>query len=183
MLVAQFRDDDIATLAKGLEGLPRMLQRKTLKPPLKHAFRLVQRRAKSSAPRLSPRHPMATSGQRIPGLMRRKIGLWYSKIQQSRGNVGVFVKVRTTRDFRNNMSFSPFPKKLRRTKRHGWQPVVYRPKDPFYYKFVEAGTRKIRARKFLGGALASQGQAALKTFLTEAVPAIRQLRAVNTKRA
>jgi HK97 gp10 family phage protein len=54
------------------------------------------------------------------------------------------------------------------------------PHDPFYWRFVEFGTKKMAGRPFLAPAAKSKGDAAIATFLREVVPQIQKLNRKDT---
>ena len=49
------------------------------------------------------------------------------------------------------------------------------PNDPFYWRFQEFGTTKMKARPFLSPAAESKGNEAIKTFMNSVIPQIEKL--------
>lgn len=131
-------------LKSQLTALTRTLRRRVLRNALAAGAREVRTEARRLA-------PVLTVGQarrvpyRTPGTVRRAISVRTSKRDTRAGNVGVFVNVR------------PAKSALRGAKK---------PTDPFYWRFLEFGTRFMRARPFLQPAADKLPQA-LTVFQSE----------------
>lgn len=138
----------INDLKAALAAIPIKLRKKILLGALRKAARVVSRDAKTLAPVLQ-----APIKYRTKGLVRRKISVRTSKIARKAGDVGVFINVR------------PAPKGSRGAKN---------PADPFYWRFLEFGTKKMTARPFLTKA-ADKLPEALKVFESEVGPQIQKL--------
>lgn len=138
----------IDELKRALAELPGKLRRKVLVKALRAGAKEVQKAARVAVPVLS-----APSPYRTKGLLKRKISVRVSKESRRAGDVGVFVNVR------------PAAKGQRGAKSK---------LDPYYWRFVEFGTKKMTARPFMQPAAEALPQA-LAAFEREAVPAIEAL--------
>lgn len=118
-------------LRAALMGIVPKLRRRALRNALAAGAREVRNASRKAAPVISPRHPMAKSGQRRPGTMRDAISVRTSKIASRQGDVGVFVNVRPAK---------------------GAARGAKNPKDPFYWRWLEFG-RQGRAGRALAGRL------------------------------
>ena len=143
----------IDELKKALAALPGKLRRKVLVKALRAGAKEVQKAARVAVPVLS-----APSPYRTKGLLKRKIGVRVSKESRRAGDVGVFINVKPAASGQRGAN-----SKL----------------DPYYWRFVEFGTKKMTARPFMQPA-ADALPAALAAFEREAVPAIE---ALNTRGA
>lgn len=134
-----------------LSELPKVMRARVLRNALAAGAREVRDTAKRNAPVLSLGGAMKAP-YRKPGTVRDAIRVRTSKADRRAGNVGVFVNVR------------PLPgNKYTRTTRQtlfrgtvkGWalktrsQRGAKNPNDPFYWRFLEFGTKKMAARPFL----------------------------------
>lgn len=102
-------------LKQALGELPRTLRRKVLMKALRAAAKVVLVAARQSAPVLKDSLP---NEYRKRGTLRRRLTIRTSKVARSQGNVGVFVNVKPLRP-------------------GGTQ----NPNDPYYWRFVEFGTK------------------------------------------
>lgn len=127
--------DAIATL----KGLPDKLRKRALRNALAAGARLVRDVAKTKAPILSASDPAVLKGWRKPGTLRRAIVVRTSKQARRQGNVGVFVNVRPAKGAKFKGG-----KQVKASQRGAKSP-----NDPFYWRFVEFGTRRAAERKFL----------------------------------
>jgi HK97 gp10 family phage protein len=138
-------------LKRKLEQIPKALRRSVLRNALAAGAREVRDTAKRAAPVLN----LGTSLQapyRKPGTVRDAIRVRTSKADRKAGNVGVFVNVRP-------LPGNKFKRDTRQTFFRGkvktWRLVkksergATNPNDPFYWRFLEFGTRKMAARPFL----------------------------------
>jgi HK97 gp10 family phage protein len=141
---------------RALNELADDMRRKVVLGALRDAGKPISQAAK----RLAPVLKMPTS-RRVPGTMRRAIGVFKSKIYKAaNGALGVYIKVRASKAQRRRSPVSG---------------------DPFYYRFVEAGHRPrpakntaarrrraatafVKAYPFLGPAFRQEGQNALRIF-------------------
>lgn len=124
-------------LAAKLREIPKAMRTRVLRNALAAGGRLVRDAAKANAPVLQ-----GTAPYRTPGLLKKSIVVRTSKRDRRSGDVGVFVSVR------------PAKRGQRGAKS---------PNDPFYWRFVNFGTKKMAARPFLTNA-AARLPAALAVF-------------------
>lgn len=127
-------------LKRALQELSADLRRRVVRGALRDAAKPIQLAARAQAPVLH-----GTSAYRLPGTVRDSIVVRASKLRKAlRGELGVYVKPRHRGLGGKSSSKNPF--------------------DPFYYRFLEMGTNKMRARPFLGPAFAAHKDAALTLF-------------------
>ena len=138
----------IDELKRALAALPSKIRRKALTKALRAGARVVQKSARVAVPVLA-----TPNAYRTKGLLKRKISVRVSKESRRNGDVGVFVNIK------------PAPKGQRGAKSK---------LDPFYWRFVQFGTKKMTARPFMEAG-AEALPAALAAFEREAVPAIEAL--------
>lgn len=155
------RLEGVEELVRALKAAPGKIRRRAVRQALRKAGAVIRSDAKARAPVLMVRTPFRT-----PGTVKRRISVRPSKFARQAGDEGVFVGVKPLRGSAD-------------TRRYG-KAGARNPNDPFYWRFLEFGTRKMRARPFLGPAASSKGQDAIRIFLRESLPAIQKL---NTKGA
>lgn len=146
------RVSGIPDLRAALEGIAPKLRRRALRNALAAGARVVRDAARRQAPVLR------VSGQlkaptRKPGTVRDAISVRTSKAARKAGDVGVFVNVR------------PAKGAARGAKSRN---------DPFYWRFLEFGTRKMASRQFLRPAADKLGEA-LRVFVAKIGPQIQKL--------
>lgn len=147
-----------------LRELPRQLRVGALRKGLRAAGNVIKQEARGLAPVLGGSESSASRGRlarrsivrnRIPGLVRDSISVRGSRLARKRGDLGVYVTVR----------------RLTRAQVSAGKAAGYgigkNPRDPFYFKFLEMGTRKMAARSFLGPALKSKSAEATEVFSSE----------------
>lgn len=139
----------VADLRRELAALPNKLRVRAVRNALAEGARLVRNAARSAAPVLSIGDPAVQAGRRKPGTVRKAISVRTSKLARRRGDVGVFVNVRPAK---------------------AGQRGARSPNDPFYFRFINWGTKYIRPFKFLEKG-AEQLPAALAVFVSK-LPAI-----------
>lgn len=150
----------IPELKRALRGLSADMRRKVIRSALRKGAAVIQERAKALAPVLSKPAPF-----RRPGTVRKRITVRASKFARQAGNVGVFINVRPIRG-------------SAQVRRYG-RASAHNPNDPFYWRFLEFGTKKMAARPFLAPAAVGTFARAVAVFAKEAGPAIQKL---NDKR-
>ena len=150
------RLDGVDELIRALKSAPDKIRRRAVRQALRKAGAVIRSDAKARAPVLMVRTPF-----RAPGTVKRRISVRPSKFARQAGDEGVFVGVKP---LRGNTD----------TRRYG-KAGAKNPNDPFYWRFLEFGTQKMRARPFLGPAAKSKGQDAIRLFLRESLPAIEKL--------
>jgi HK97 gp10 family phage protein len=135
---------------RALAEMPRKLRFGALRKGLRAAGRVIQAEARRNAPVLQ-----SATKYRIRGLVRRSITVRASRLARRRGDVGVYVTVRRLTG-----------KQIAAGKAAGFA-AGRNPRDPFYFRFLEQGTRKMAARPFLGPALQTKGEEATQAFSNE----------------
>jgi HK97 gp10 family phage protein len=171
----------IPELRAELMAIPAKLRKRALRNALAAGARLVQATARLRAPVLKLSTYSGASafrrGVRKPGTLRKAISVRTSKISSRRGDVGVFVNVRPAKGdtFKTvRSSFLGIKTKTRVRVKRGKR-GAQSPNDPYYWRFLEFGTKKMTARPFLGPAAKSKGEEAVRMFLRESLPAIEKL--------
>lgn len=124
----------LAEYKAALAAFPDKLARRVLRNALAAGARQVRDDAKSRAPVLR-----APSPYRRPGTLRDAIKVRTSKRDRSAGNVGVFVNVKPAK---------------------GGARGAKSPVDPYYWRWVEFGSRRSAARPFLSAASGRLGAVA-----------------------
>ena len=141
-------------LKRALEQVPDKLKRKGLLKGLRLAGNIVRDAARRGAPLLQEPTPY-----RKRGTVRRAIVVRTSKFARRAGDLGVFVGVR--------------PLRGARTKKLG-AAGAKNPNDPFYWQFLEFGTKKMAKRPMLAVGAGKLEQAA-DVVIREATSAINQI--------
>lgn len=148
-------------LATKLRAIPVAMRKKVIRNALAAGGRLVRDVARAHAPVLSVPVPYRTAGT-----VRKAISVRTSKIARRAGDIGVFVNVRPAKgakyatSTRKVLGVRVRSTRLVRASQRG----ARSPHDPFYWRFLEFGTQKMRARSFL---------AAGARQLSAALPVIR----------
>lgn len=131
-----------------LREIPAALRKRVLRNALAAGGRLVRNEAQRSAPVLAN---AAAAPYRTPGTVKRAIAVRTSKIARRAGNVGVFINVKPApgAKFKTRTTKLLGLKVKTRTKVRDSQRGAKSKTDPFYWRFLEFGTAKMRARPFL----------------------------------
>lgn len=153
--------EGIEELKRSLAGATSKIRTKAVRGALRKAGQVISKEAKQNAPVLS-----APTKTRKPGTVKQAIAVRNSKFARQAGNEGVFVGVRPLRGSRQ--------KKLGKA-------GAKNPNDPFYWRFVEFGTKKMKARPYLSPAADNKGNEAIKTFMDSVIPQIEKLNAKASK--
>jgi hypothetical protein len=190
------------TLVAGLKGFRRSLQQKYLRPHLFSAMDLLERAIKYKAAVLNIKKRggrwMYENDARKRGLMKRSVKTQWSKLDASRGNAGVWTTVtrpsgkgagvrarrKMTKQQRALLVSNRRKGGFGLIKRDGSRGAIYWPNDPFYFKFLEKGTKFIPRDdyNFIGRyAYGLQGEITLRTFVRRAADGISKLTAEKTK--
>lgn len=173
----QVKIDGLDELRANLRALPAKLRKRALRNALAAGARLVRDAARARAPVLSSSAKAVQQGFRSSGLVRKSIVVRTSKASTRAGDVGVFVNVRPAKGakFRTVTRRAFGLVKVRtRTQTRASSRGAKSPTDPFYWRFLEFGTKRARQFKFLGGAV-SQLSAALAKFKATLAPQIARL--------
>jgi HK97 gp10 family phage protein len=121
------RIDGLDEFKRKLSEVPKAMRKRVLRNALAAGAREVRDVAKRNAPVLT----LGTSLKapyRKPGTVKQAIRVRTSKADRRAGDVGVFVNVRPAK---------------------AGQRGAKNPNDPFYWRFLEFGTKKMPARPFL----------------------------------
>ena len=158
----------IDQLKRALSALPEKLRKKVMVKALRAGARVVLAEARSLVPVLKAPAPYRTAG-----LLKKRLTVRTSKEARQQGNVGVFVNVRPA-DGAKYKSLGKVGGVRIRLKKKDSKRGAKSPLDPYYWRFVEFGTKKMTARPFLQPAAGKLDQA-LSAFEREAIPAIEAL--------
>lgn len=148
MAEVSVRVEGLDRLERAIDELTLDMSRRVVRGALRDAARPIVRGAQARAPVLARAHPY-----RVPGTIRRNIAVFTSKQARRQGLVGVYIRVRRLKAG----AVSAFK---RATGRRGAQ----NPFDPFYWWFLEFGTKRIAPRRYLSGAFESARTQALDIF-------------------
>ena len=141
-------------LKRALDQVPDKLKKKGLLKALRLAGNVVRDAARRAAPLLQTPAPY-----RKKGTVRRAIVVRTSKTAKKEGAIGVFIGVRALRGARTRTLGASGPKN---------------PNDPFYWRYLEFGTKKMSKRPFLAVG-ATKLEQATEVFMREATAAVNQL--------
>ena len=147
--------EGVDALNKALAEATKQIRTKAVRSALRKAGQVISKEAKQAAPVLS-----APTKTRKPGTVKKAIAVRASKFARQAGNEGVFINVRPLRGSRQKTLGKAGAKN---------------PNDPFYWRFLEFGTVKMKARPFLSPAAESKGNEAIKTFMDSVIPQIEKL--------
>jgi HK97 gp10 family phage protein len=157
----KFTVKGIADLKAALLGLAPNLRRRALRNALAAGGRVFAADAKRRAPVLAA--PVLRNGVviRKPGTVRQAIRVRTSRNARSKGDVGVFVNVAPAKGarFRTIKGGAALGLLNRRVQTRKNQRGAQSPNDPFYWRWLEFGTKKMSARPFLRPAIGRQGDA------------------------
>lgn len=134
------------------------IRTRAVRSALREAGKVIQAAARAAAPVLK-----VPSKTRTPGTVKRNVVVRASKFARAAGDEGVYINVRGIRG-------------RARVKKLG-KGGAKNPNDPYYWRFLEFGTRKMAARPFLRPSAASKGQEAIAKFMQSVVPQIEKLNA------
>jgi len=197
------RNLQIDAEVRGREALSRelslfagRLRRSVLQKPLRDSMPMLRSTIAGVAPVLDKNKRgsawMLKRGARKRGLVSRSVKVLPSSLQRKRGNVGVWLTVTrpkgggTSTGVLAGTKVKKFKPRDPRgkgkfvfLKKDGKASAVYRPNDPFYFKFLERGTKHIPAEKyqFIGRiAQGPMGDNTLRIATRKSIEAIQQLR-------
>lgn len=140
--------EGLKRLEQAIDELTVDMSRRVVRAALRDAAQPIVRGARTRAPVLRTPHPY-----RVPGTVRRNIGVFNSKDARRQGMVGVYIRVR-------RLSKGAVTAFKRATGHKG----ARNPFDPFYWWFLEFGTKRIAPRKYLSSAFHSARTQALEVF-------------------
>lgn len=166
----------IPDLREALRGIVPKLRVRALRNALAAGARVVQKAARSATPSIDASAQAVRRGIRKPGTVRQAISVRTSKAARAEGNVGVFVNVRPAKGakFKTTRATILGVKFKHRRQVAASQRGARSPNDPFYWRFLEFGTRHNRAFGFLQKGAAALPQA-LQVFIAKIGPAIERL--------
>lgn len=151
--------EGVAELKTALADAATKIRTKAVRGALREAAKVIQTAARATAPILK-----VPTKYRIAGTVRKNILVRASKFARQNGDEGVFINVR------------PIGSSAARVRKLG-KGGAKNPNDPFYWRFLEFGTRKMAARPFLRAAADSKGTEAIAKFMSSVVPQIEKLNA------
>ena len=162
--------DGLERLKIAFSGIPDKLRRKVLLSALRKGAAVVRKAARAATPELAKPTPYRTKG-----LLKKRLMVRVSRASKAAGHVGVFVNIRPaegTQYVKHNLLGVKY-KTIKRESQRG----ARSPNDPFYWRFVNFGTKKgnkLPATNFLEAGAAVLPQA-LEIFEREIGPAIQKL--------
>ena len=131
-------------LNRAIKELAADLRRKVVRAALRDAAKPIQRAAVANAPVLKNPHPY-----RLPGTVRQSIKIKSSKVFNGQdGEIGVFVSVGKRKGL-------------------GGKASARNPFDPFYWRFLEFGTKHLSAQRFMARAFETNSGQAIDIFKTK----------------
>lgn len=141
-------------LLQGLSALPFELGKGAIYAALGGAGAVVRKQAIANAPQISGNDPAVLAGRRKPGTLKRAIRVSRSKINKGQAGLWeVIVRVKPLKK-RQRIKFK------QATGRQGRD----NPDDPFYWWWVEFGTRNRKATPFLRPAFNETKDAQLRVM-------------------
>lgn len=174
-------DNNFSVHVSGLEDLkavladiPRQLRKKVILAALRKAARIPLQKARELVPVLSSSYS-AKAPYRTPGLLKKRLMVRTSRTSRQAGNIGVFINVKPAQGAKYKTERNSFlgVKWSNRSKVKDSQRGAKSKLDPFYWRFVEFGTKKMQKRSFLADAGKTLDKA-LQVFMAEVIPAIER---------
>lgn len=156
-------------LKSALTGLPDKLRRKVLLNALRKGAALVRKAARAATPELAQSTPYRTKG-----LLKKRLMVRVSRASKAAGNVGVFVNIKPAEGakyVKHNLLGVKYKTVKRASQRGARSPL-----DPYYWRFVNFGTKKrnrLPAARFMEAGAAALPQA-LEVFEAAVGPAIQK---------
>lgn len=172
--------EGVEELKRALAGAAKTIRTRAVRNSLRAAGRVIQSAAKAAAPVIP-----APTKTRTPGTVKKAISVRASKFARQAGEEGVFIGVRPLRGSRQ--------------KKFG-KAGAANPNDPYYWRFVEFGTKAheikarpgkflawggkfarlvkhpgIKGRRFLTATATDKGQEAIAMFMQSVIPQIEKL--------
>lgn len=168
-------------LRAALLGIAPKLRKRALRNALAAGARIIRTAAVSEARKHNLAAPIRNSAGQVirkPGTVANAIAVRTSKRDSKGGDIGVFVNVRPAA----GAKFKTVPstralgliKTKTRVKTRESKRGAKSPDDPFYWRFLEFGTKKQSAAGFLQKAARLTGQA-LEVFKAKIGPQIQRL--------
>jgi HK97 gp10 family phage protein len=166
--------EGLADLRQALSDIPVQLRKKVLLGALRKAARVPLLAARQLVPVLDSaavsRYP-----NRTPGLLKKRLTVRTSKASRAAGNIGVFINIKPAAGakYKTSKGSDLLGSYTKRTKTKDSQRGAKSRNDPYYWRWVEFGTKKMRAQPFLKPAGESLPQA-LSVFMAEVIPQINK---------
>lgn len=148
--------EGIDELKRALADAAATIRKKAVRGALREAGKVIQAAAKANAPMLKLPAP-----HRKAGTVKKNIMVRASKFARRAGDEGVYINVRGIRGAARIAKFGKASAKNQN--------------DPFYWRFLELGTKKMAAQPFLRPAAESKGQEAIAVFMKSVIPQIQKL--------
>ena len=161
------RIDGLEDMKRALNDVPVQLRKKVILSALRKAARVPLLAARQAVPELTTPSPYRTKG-----LLKSRLMVRTSKAARSAGNLGVFVNIKPAAGAKYKTVRSQGVVVSRRLKSFSKRGASSRV-DPFYWRFVEFGTKKMGKRPFIKPAGETLPQA-LEVFKAEVIPAINR---------
>lgn len=128
-------------LKRAMAELAGDLKRRVVRSALRDAAKPMHKAMVAAAPVLKEDHPY-----RLPGTLKKSILVKASKrFNGKTGEIGVYVAVRKRKGL-------------------GGKAGARNPFDPFYWRFLEFGTKKLGKKKFMSDAFDANAQGAIQIF-------------------
>jgi len=164
----------IPDLKEALRSIVPKLRVRALRNALAAGARIVQKAARAAAPIISSSSLAVRKGYRKPGTLRKAISVRTSKVARQAGDVGVFVNVRPAKGAKYKTTSSSFIGIKTRRQTRASQRGAKSPNDPYYHRFIQWGTTKMKGFHFLEKGAEKLPQA-LAVFIKKIGPAIEKL--------
>ena len=164
-------------LKRALREIPAQLRKRVLRDALTAGGRVVQKAMRGKAPRIDESDRAVLKGYRKPGTLRKAISVRLSRISSREGNVGVFVNVKPAQGakFKTTTKRVLGLKFKTRTQTKASQRGAKSPNDPYYWRWVNFGTKNgVRAAEFVEAGAAKLNDA-LPVIVARIGPAIQKL--------
>ena len=152
----------IDDLKRVMAELPAQLKKKYILAALRKAARVPLQEARRVIPVMSSANA-AKAPFRTPGLLKKRLSVRVSKASKTAGNIGVFVNIKPAAKAKYDRGG-----RLTKASQQGAKSRI----DPYYWKFVNFGTKKMPASRFLEKA-ADALPKALDVFKSEITPIIQ----------
>lgn len=173
----QVKIEGLDQIIAALRSLPDKLRKRALRNALAAGARIVRDAARADAPVLKK-----PSRYRKAGTVRNAIVVRTSKRDKANGDVGVFVNVKPAKGAKYKTTTTKVlgikfkGKKLIRASQRG----AKSDSDPFYWRWIEFGTKKMSPRPFLREG-AQHLPEALRAIESSLGPAIQKLNVPNSQ--
>lgn len=165
----ELRVEGLEKAIDAINALTPELRKKVVPAALRKSGRVVSGEAKRLVPVLS-----SATAYRSPGTVKKAISVRSSKFARQAGDVGVFVGVRPAKGAKYRKVASIGRVSIRAQTRASQRGAKSKT-DPYYWRFLEFGTRKMSKRAFLLPAFNTKHDDALAVFVKSVAPQIEKL--------